>query len=71
MNTNSAISSTFTKKIEHGDSKRSWDSVIITSDLERTFLPTSVTQGEPTLTVLLYLSPFTDVEQRARDSSAS
>ncbi|KAK7756242.1 hypothetical protein SLS62_001836 [Diatrype stigma] len=44
INTNSAVSSTFTKKIEHGSSNRTFDSVIITSDLDRHFLPTSTSQ---------------------------
>ncbi|KAI8960398.1 hypothetical protein F5Y11DRAFT_358482 [Daldinia sp. FL1419] len=44
ISTNAPISTTYTKKVDPKDSNRSWDSIVVISDLDPYYLPHSVNQ---------------------------
>ncbi|KAF3063543.1 putative hsp70 family chaperone protein [Daldinia childiae] len=44
INTNIPISTTYTKKVDPKDSNRSWDSIVVISDLDPCLLPRSINQ---------------------------
>ncbi|KAI1333540.1 hypothetical protein F5Y15DRAFT_410294 [Xylariaceae sp. FL0016] len=44
VSTNTPIISSFTKKVDPGDANRTWDSIIMISDLDRNFLPHNIDQ---------------------------